>query len=34
MKLLPLRWVVERTFAWLSQQGRLVVDRETKACTS
>ncbi|MDQ8200897.1 IS5 family transposase [Pelagicoccus enzymogenes] len=33
-KLLPRRWVVERTFAWLSQQGRLVVDRETKTCSS
>jgi len=33
-KLLPRRWVVERTFAWLSQQGRLVLDRETKTRTS
>lgn len=33
-ELLPRRWVVERTFAWLSQQGRLVVDRETKTCSS
>ncbi|WP_369426398.1 transposase [Pelagicoccus sp. SDUM812002] len=33
-KLLPRRWVVERTFERLSQQGRLTVDRESKTCSS
>jgi transposase len=25
---LPIRWTVERTFAWLNQCRRLTVDRE------
>lgn len=33
-ELLPRRWVVERTFGWLSQQGRLVINREAKICSS
>jgi putative transposase len=30
----PKRWVVERTFAWLLRNRRLVVDYERKVQTS
>jgi putative transposase len=33
-QLLPRRWVVERTFAWLIKNRRLVVDYEQLAATS
>ena len=29
-KVLPKRWIVERTFGWLIQSGRLVRDYEVK----
>jgi len=31
---LPKRWIVERTFAWLSAQRRLTVDYERKVKNS
>src|SRR5882757_2022086 len=32
--LLPIRWTVERTFAWLGRCRRLSVDREKSICSS
>ena len=31
---LPIRWTVERTFAWLGQCRRLTVDREKSVLSS
>jgi putative transposase len=31
---LPIRWTVERTFAWLNQCRRLTVDREKTTCSA
>ena len=33
-RVLPKRWVVERTFAWLSQSGRLSKDYEVSVASA
>jgi len=31
---LPIRWTVERTFAWLNKYRRLTIDREKTVCSA